>query len=171
MSPPSSGSNRLSKIPAWKQVVSWVIGWPEISDYTGSKTEMAVILSSHWIPVGQNETGFLDKQIRSFPGPHKLLFSSPIGSLGGRVTAQQFHTISWQANRNWSPLFHFSPASYTIWNFWPADYSACHLLLRWNLAWPIQPWRWRRYVLPKRRLTCNWLHGVISQKLVLFRES
>jgi hypothetical protein len=28
--------------------------------------------------------------------------------------------------------------------------------------------RWRRYVPPKRRLTLNGLHGVISQKIVLF---
>jgi hypothetical protein len=30
------------------------------------------------------------------------------------------------------------------------------------------PWRWRRYVPPKRQLTFNGLHGVISQKTVLF---
>jgi hypothetical protein len=29
-------------------------------------------------------------------------------------------------------------------------------------------WRWRRYVPPKRRLTLNGLHCVISQKMVLF---
>jgi hypothetical protein len=28
--------------------------------------------------------------------------------------------------------------------------------------------RWRRYVPSKRQLTFNWLHGVISQKIVLF---
>jgi hypothetical protein len=32
----------------------------------------------------------------------------------------------------------------------------------------IQPWKWRRYIPPKRRLTLNGLHGVISQKMVLF---
>jgi hypothetical protein len=31
-----------------------------------------------------------------------------------------------------------------------------------------RPWRWRWYVPPKRRLTLNGLHGVISQKMVLF---
>jgi hypothetical protein len=30
------------------------------------------------------------------------------------------------------------------------------------------PWRWRRYVPPKRQLTFNWLQGVISQTIVLF---
>jgi hypothetical protein len=46
---------------------------------------------------------------------------------------------------------------------------ACHLLSYWYLAWLILlPWRWRRYILPKRRLTVSWLHGVISQKIALF---
>jgi hypothetical protein len=40
---------------------------------------------------------------------------------------------------------------------------AFHLLACWFL-WP---WRWRRYVPPKRRLTLNGLHGVISQKMIL----
>jgi hypothetical protein len=31
-----------------------------------------------------------------------------------------------------------------------------------------RPWRLRRYVPPKRRLTFNGLHDVISQKVVLF---
>jgi hypothetical protein len=30
------------------------------------------------------------------------------------------------------------------------------------------PWRWRWYVPPKRRLTLSGLHGVISQKMILF---
>jgi hypothetical protein len=42
---------------------------------------------------------------------------------------------------------------------------ACLLVLL-NLF--LRPWRWRRYVPPKRRLTLNILHGVISQKIVLF---
>jgi hypothetical protein len=32
----------------------------------------------------------------------------------------------------------------------------------------LRPWRWRQYVPPKHRLTLNGLHGVISQKMVLF---
>jgi hypothetical protein len=32
----------------------------------------------------------------------------------------------------------------------------------------IRPWRWRRYVPPKCRLRPNRLHGVISQKKILF---
>jgi hypothetical protein len=36
----------------------------------------------------------------------------------------------------------------------------CSLILR--------PWRWRRYIPPKRRLTFNGLHCIISQKIGLF---
>jgi hypothetical protein len=47
--------------------------------------------------------------------------------------------------------------------------TACHLISRWYLARLIlRPWRFRWYVHPKRRLTLNGLHGVISQKIVLF---
>jgi hypothetical protein len=50
-----------------------------------------------------------------------------------------------------------------------SESSACHLLSRWFLAHLIFPhWRWRRYVPPKRWLTFNGLHSVISQKMVLF---
>jgi hypothetical protein len=31
-----------------------------------------------------------------------------------------------------------------------------------------RPWKWRRYVPPKRRLQLNRLHGVTSQKMTLF---
>jgi hypothetical protein len=48
----------------------------------------------------------------------------------------------------------------------PED-GTCHLLLRWFIAQLIfLPWKWRRYIPPKRRLTLNGLHGVISQKMV-----
>jgi hypothetical protein len=44
-----------------------------------------------------------------------------------------------------------------------------HLLSRWFLARLIfRPWKWRRYISPKRRLTLSGLHGVISKKNVLF---
>jgi hypothetical protein len=35
----------------------------------------------------------------------------------------------------------------------------------------LRPWRWRRYVPPKRRLKLNGLHGVISQKMILFKNA
>jgi hypothetical protein len=44
-----------------------------------------------------------------------------------------------------------------------------HLLSRWFLYWLIfRPWRWRRHVPLKRRLSFNGLHGVISHKIELF---
>jgi hypothetical protein len=45
---------------------------------------------------------------------------------------------------------------------------SCHLLSRWYFTQPIRSWRRRRYVSPKRRSTFNGLHGIISQKIVLF---
>jgi hypothetical protein len=33
----------------------------------------------------------------------------------------------------------------------------------------LQPWSWRWHVLPKHRLTFNGLHGIISQKIDLFK--
>jgi hypothetical protein len=32
----------------------------------------------------------------------------------------------------------------------------------------LRPWRWRRYVPPKRQLTFNGLHGIVSQKIEVF---
>jgi hypothetical protein len=106
-----------------------------------------------------------------FQGHHKLLFLSPIGSLGGCMRAQRFHSVSRWANGNWGPLFHFPPASSITQNFLPADYSACHLISHWYLAWLIQPWRWRQCVPPKHRLTFNVLHSAVSQKVFLFKFS
>jgi hypothetical protein len=47
--------------------------------------------------------------------------------------------------------------------------AACHLLLCWFLTRLIlRPWKMKVYVPPKRRSTFNRLHGVISQKIILF---
>jgi hypothetical protein len=46
-----------------------------------------------------------------------------------------------------------------------------HLLLRWFLSQLIFiPWRWRRCVPPKRRLTLNGLHGVIYRGNSNYKE-
>jgi hypothetical protein len=48
--------------------------------------------------------------------------------------------------------------------------SVCHLLSRRFSAWLIlRPWRWRQHIPPKLCLTFNGLHGVISQKIKLFK--
>jgi hypothetical protein len=49
--------------------------------------------------------------------------------------------------------------------------AGCGPLSRWFLARLIRPWRWRRYVTPKRRLTLKGLQGVISQKTTALRAS
>jgi hypothetical protein len=50
--------------------------------------------------------------------------------------------------------------------------SRWQVLARWFLAQLIfWPWRWKRYVPPKFRLILNWLHGVISQKVVFLKPS
>jgi hypothetical protein len=51
---------------------------------------------------------------------------------------------------------------------WLPSKPAYHKLSRWCLAPLIRPWRLKRYVSPKRLLTFNELHGVISQKTELF---
>jgi hypothetical protein len=46
---------------------------------------------------------------------------------------------------------------------------ACHMLSPWiNSRLILWNWRWRRYVLSKRRSTLNRLHGVICQEIELF---
>jgi hypothetical protein len=51
------------------------------------------------------------------------------------------------------------------WRYTPADDN---LLSRWFLGRLIlRPWKWRRHVPPKHRLTFNGLYGVISQKIEL----
>jgi hypothetical protein len=47
--------------------------------------------------------------------------------------------------------------------------NACHLLTCWFLLKLfLRPWRRRWYVPPKRQLQLNRLHGVTSQKVILF---
>jgi hypothetical protein len=49
--------------------------------------------------------------------------------------------------------------------------SAWHLFSIWFLTELIlKPWRWRRYVLPKRRLTFNWMHCDVSHSAHVTRE-
>jgi hypothetical protein len=64
--------------------------------------------------------------------------------------------------------------------FCPLGYTSMlsgesHLVLSsswWFFASPtLQPWRWRRYVLPRRLLTFNGLHCVMSQKVKLFTST
>jgi hypothetical protein len=48
---------------------------------------------------------------------------------------------------------------------------ACHLHSRWYLSrFILRPWRWRWHLSLKRPLTFNGLHGIISQKMVLYKK-
>jgi hypothetical protein len=49
----------------------------------------------------------------------------------------------------------------------PTNKQVASCLLAGFLNLFLRPWRWRRYVPPKRRLKLNGLHGVISQ-MILF---
>jgi hypothetical protein len=47
---------------------------------------------------------------------------------------------------------------------------------RWLACWflpelILTPWKWRRCVPPKRRLTLNGLRGIISQKIILYKTT
>jgi hypothetical protein len=39
---------------------------------------------------------------------------------------------------------------------------------KWFIAWPVRPWRWRRYIPSKLLLISNNLHSPIYKKIVLF---
>jgi hypothetical protein len=61
--------------------------------------------------------------------------------------------------------------SYIVFLYWEATqrhirrHTACNLFACWFLLNLFRrPWRWRRYVPPKRQLKLDGLHGVISQK-------
>jgi hypothetical protein len=64
------------------------------------------------------------------------------------------------------PLFPIYTGLPTRWAGWAFSLPPACLLVLLNLF--LRPWRWRRYFPPKRRLELNGLHGVVSQKMILF---
>jgi hypothetical protein len=46
--------------------------------------------------------------------------------------------------------------------------SGCHLISRFLSQLILLPWRWRRHIPPKLRLTFTVLHGIISQRIEHF---
>jgi hypothetical protein len=62
------------------------------------------------------------------------------------------HSASWEQLRSYLEAWLFFDP--------PACSLVCLTILR--------PWRWRRYVPPKRRVQLYGLHSVISQKIILF---
>jgi hypothetical protein len=54
------------------------------------------------------------------------------------------------------------------WRFGETSRSVFHPLSCWFARLILWSWRWRRYVPPKRRLTFNGLHGILSKNILLF---
>jgi hypothetical protein len=70
------------------------------------------------------------------------------------ITANNLHEC-----RIWG----FHSGGYEEYHLLGCDAEACHLLTWWfMLKLFFRPWKWRRYVPPKRRLQFNRLHGVTS---------
>jgi hypothetical protein len=55
-----------------------------------------------------------------------------------------------------------------FWDITPCSPLIFNQRFRGTYCLILRPWRWRRYVQPKRRLTFNSLDGVMPQKMVLF---
>jgi hypothetical protein len=98
---------------------------------------------------------------RSFSRPHtSILFSYWSYDL-----VHQFHPVQdWPIGTEFYPLFPIYTGLPTGKLRLPL---ACSLLY-WTI---LRPWRWRRYVPPKLRVPLNPLHGVISQKKILFKTT
>jgi hypothetical protein len=101
-----------------------------------------------------------------------ILFLSPIGALGcvwEPMGTGGFILSYERANWNWLAVFRSPPLSYTIRNFGKTIGFACHLLPSWFLAsLSLPPWRWRKHVPSKNRLTFNGLYSVMCQKIQIF---
>jgi hypothetical protein len=94
-----------------------------------------------------------------------ILFLSPLGSLGlcESQWVLAFHSVLRASQREPICCPKFSSCFLHNQKFREVHCSACHLLSLWFLAWLfLRPWRWRWPDTPKRRLTSNRLHGVIT---------
>jgi hypothetical protein len=75
----------------------------------------------------------------------------------------------WLGNRHARSMEVLSLKSIIFWDMMPCSLLSCNLPdCLFLLKLFLRPWRWRWYVAPKRRLQLNRLHGVISQKMILF---
>jgi hypothetical protein len=102
----------------------------------------------------------------------KVEFKSRTPSLQSRMQLRKGHK-SYFMNWTWD----FQKWKLIIW--WVSSSGIWRRLVRWVwtdvsevlsgflLNFLLRPWRWPRYVPPKRRSTLNGLHGVISQKMIL----
>jgi hypothetical protein len=91
---------------------------------------------------------------------NELLHSYTSLNSGGRHTRYELSLLV-------LPCFHI--LRHTRWELLYSYTSLSSLAC--SLLWTIlRPWRWRRYVPPKRRVQLYGLHGVISQKIILFKQ-
>jgi hypothetical protein len=87
-----------------------------------------------------------------------------------------FYNVNWESNIRFEVLTAVVVKSTIFWDITPCSpvkvnrrglLATCLLAGScWNDF--LRPWRWRRYVPPKRRLQLNRLHGVTPQKMILF---
>jgi hypothetical protein len=126
-----------------------------VSTSYGSYNYLLVCANSHKYSIGVNLCGYI-----------RLIFCWGVSSSG--IWRRVVHWVWTDVSEvHIASIFRVEkigstkPASKHVASLWPT-----FLLVLLNLF--IRPWRWRRYVLPKRRLKLNKLHGVISQKMTLF---
>jgi hypothetical protein len=83
----------------------------------------------------------------------------------------RFQTMNNDQNVGFEVLTAVVMKSSTFWDIMSCSQLICYLLSPWFLARLIlRPWRYRRYVPPKRRLTFSGLHDVMSQKTAFFND-
>jgi hypothetical protein len=87
----------------------------------------------------------------------------------GKYTTGNIIEFAFENHGNFEKFWNIKPCSALKVN-WRFGGTCCLALLsRWLLLrFILRPWRWRCRLPPKRRLTCNGPHGIISPKIVLF---
>jgi hypothetical protein len=68
----------------------------------------------------------------------------------------------------WRWMVEWRVSSSGIWRHVVRRVAPACSLVCWTI---LRPWRWRRYVPPKRRVQLYGLHGVIYQKKILFKTT
>jgi hypothetical protein len=145
----------------WQQLVLWAGGG-------GLNLNLVVFL--HPTKVNARIASFIRSQPLPSTNPFQFNKSSIHFTLQSSVTQPTqkntsiFWDIIWCSALKSQPMFQRNklPPSSGSKNK-PSKPLPCHLLSRWYLAQlTLRPWRWRRYVPPKRRLTFNGIHCATS---------
>jgi hypothetical protein len=127
-----------------------------------------IILSP--LPIGENKSLTLSPLQPSGVERDPWMCSNRAHS--GPALIHVFTNSSWVRNsqRSYVVILHHNP--FIVFSPSPSRSQIMKLPLACSLlCWTIlRPWRWRRYVPPKRRVPLNALDGVISQKKILFKQ-